>query len=132
MGTNETNNTNFQKPNLIYPELSYTITGFNVHNELGPYARERQYGDRLELKFREHNVSYQREVYIAQSGNIVDFVADKKIALELKAKRILTKDDYFQLQRYLQESQLRLGLLVNFRNKYLKPVRVVKIDCFRD
>lgn len=70
MGTNETNNTNFQKPNLIYPELSYIVTGFlfNVHNELGPYARERQYGDRLELKFREHDMPYQREFILPKAG----------------------------------------------------------------
>jgi hypothetical protein len=43
-------------------------------------------------------------------------------------KRILTKEDYYQLQRYLQESRAKLGLLVNFRNKYIKPKRVVRID----
>ena len=30
----------------------------------------------------------------------------------------------------LQETQLKLGILVNFRNKYIKPVRIVRIDTF--
>lgn len=53
---------------------------------------------------------------------------ENRIALELKAKRGLLSEDYVQIQRYLQESQLKLGLLVNFRDKYLKPNRIVKID----
>jgi len=32
------------------------------------------------------------------------------------------------VQRYLQTANLKLGLLVNFRNRYLKPVRIVKIE----
>ena len=115
---------------VIYPGLSYLLVGicFSTHNELGPYAREKQYSSLIENKLKETNLSYKREFQISGSGNIVDFLVEKKIILELKAKRILTKDDYFQLQRYLQESKIRLGLLVNFRNKYIKPVRVVRID----
>ena len=131
MGTNDTNNTNADKQGkLIYPKLSFTIVGilFSVHNNLGPYAREKQYGDEIEQKFKEAKITYKREVIIGSSGNILDFVVDNKIALELKTKRILTKEDYHQIQRYLQESQLKLGLLVNFRNKYIKPVRIVRID----
>jgi len=46
---------------IIYPELSYKITGilFATHNELGQYAREKQYGDLLEKKFKEINEAYQ-------------------------------------------------------------------------
>ena len=38
---------------VIYPELSYVINGilFSTHNELGCFAREKQYGDVIERKF---------------------------------------------------------------------------------
>lgn len=119
-----------KKPELIYPELSYTLTGvcFAVHNELGPYAREKQYGNAIETKLKEIGIPYKRELQISDSGNIVDFLIDGKIVLELKSIRILSKMEYFQMQRYLQESKIKLGLLVNFRNKYIKPVRVIRID----
>ena len=135
MYTNKTNNTNSASDSkLIYPELSYTITGllFSVHNDLGPYGREKQYGDKVEEKLKEANIPYKREFLIPGTGNILDFVIADKIALEFKVKRMLAPEDYYQMQRYLQESNLRLGLLVNFRNKYIKPVRIIRIDNFKE
>lgn len=60
---------------LVYPELSYNITGicFQVHNELGRFAREKQYADLLEIKLREKQVQYKSELNISNSGNIIDF-----------------------------------------------------------
>ena len=117
---------------VIYPELSYVITGvlFSTHNELGEYAREKQYGDLIESKLKEIKMSYKREIAISDSGNILDFIIDNKIALELKSVRIITKDNYRQIQNYLQQTGLKLGILVNFRSKYLKPVRIIRIDSF--
>lgn len=119
-----------EKVGLLYPELSYTITGicFSTHNELGQFAREKQYGDMLEKKLKDSNLAFVREQAVGKSGNILDFVIENKIAIELKAKRSIIAEDYRQVQNYLQDSQLRLGLLVNFRNKYLKPIRIVRID----
>ena len=114
---------------VLYPELSYQITGilFDVQNELGPYAREKQYGDLIEEKLKEFKISYKRELTIGSSGNILDFLIDEKIILELKAVRILTREHYRQIQNYLQQTRLNLGLLVNFRSKYIKPARVIRI-----
>lgn len=62
-------------------------------------------------------------------GNKVDFLIDGKVIVELKAKRCITRDDYYQVQRYLRGADLRLGLLVNFRDRYLKPKRVLNSKC---
>lgn len=114
--------------NVLYPELSYIITGilFGAHNELGQFAREKQYGDSIEGKLKESKIIYRREVNI-DGGNILDFIIDDKIILEIKAVRIITKDNYRQIQNYLQQTGLRLGILVNFKNKYVKPIRIIRI-----
>ncbi|OGD68854.1 hypothetical protein A2996_02610 [Candidatus Campbellbacteria bacterium RIFCSPLOWO2_01_FULL_34_15] len=115
---------------IIYPDLSYKITGilFSVHNELGQYAREKQYGDLLENKLNEINLPYEREVRISNSGNVLDFIIDKKNVLELKSVVAINRDNYRQVQNYLQVTNLKLGLLVNFRAKYLKSIRIIRID----
>lgn len=123
-------NTNKTTSKVIYPKLSYEITGilFETHNELGPYCREKQYADVIESKLKKKGIAYRRECTIGETNNIVDFIIEDTILLELKTDRFLTKAHYFQTQRYLQETRLNLGLLVNFRNKYLKPNRIVRID----
>ena len=60
-------------------------------------------------------------------GNIVDFIIDGKILIDLKAKRFITKEDYYQMLRYLKSSGLKLGLVVNFRGTYLKPKRIINL-----
>jgi len=68
---------------VIYPELSYLINGilFDVKKELGQYAREKQYGDLLEKKFKEKAFYYRREVSVGNTGNIIDFLIDDKIVI---------------------------------------------------
>jgi GxxExxY protein len=119
---------------LIYPELSYTICGllFYVHNKLGRFSKEKNYADALELLFKENSILYKRE-YVAATDIVsrklnlyrFDFFVDDKILIEIKAKNVLTKDDYYQVKKYLTVQNLHLGLLVNFRDKYLKPQRIV-------
>ena len=44
--------------------------------------------------------------------------------LELN-KNFITKEDYYQMQRYLKAANLKLGLIVNFRTTYLHPKRIL-------
>jgi len=121
-----------RKASLIFPELSYQITGilFTTHNELGRFCSERQYCDLLEQKLQEKNIKYVREKNINDNikGDRVDFCIENKIVLECKAKKLVTKEDYLTLQRYLQNSGIHLGMIVNFRNTYLRPKRIIRIE----
>lgn len=132
MNTNDTNNGD----KIVHKELSYLITGilFEVHNKLGRYGREKQYGDMLEVILKEKAILYEREKSLPidkienRFTNIVDFVINNELLIDLKAKDLVTKDDYYQMNRYLNASGLKLGLIVNFRNKYLKPIRVIRAN----
>ncbi len=116
------------KKEFLYAETTYKINGllFSVHNELGMFAREKQYADSFETKLKESGIAYRRELRIGDSGNILDFLIDDLIIIELKSKPFLLREDYFQTQRYLDSLNLRLGILVNFRTKYLQPKRILR------
>jgi len=123
-----------KKKELIYPELSYELNGilFMCHNKLGRYRSEKEYGDFLEEAFKNYNITFEREKSLPPSfkgeqsrRNIIDFVIEDKVILELKAKLVTSKDDYFQMQRYLGAFDKRLGIIANFRQKYLRPKRIV-------
>ena len=130
MSTNDTNK------KIIHKELSYKLVGlfFEIHNALGRFCKEKQYGDALEELLRKQGVQYKREKEIPVLGipnkftNKADFVINEEILLELKAKPIITKEDYYQTNRYLNASGYKLGMIVNFRNKYLKPIRVIRAN----
>jgi GxxExxY protein len=119
---------------VIFPKLSYKLGGFlfKTHNELGRFCNEKQYGDFMERLLRESNTQYEREKILPASfqgertgRNKVDFLIEDKIVLELKAKRILSREEYYQTRRYLEALNLKLAVLVNFREKYLKPRRIL-------
>src|SRR3990167_214053 len=120
-------------PRIVEKELSYRLNGvlFRVHNQLGRFARERQYGDVLAQELERERIPFLREAALEIAGrksNFADFLVDGKIAVELKAKSFVDKEDYYQIQRYLQTANLKLGLIVNFRERHLKAHRVLNAD----
>lgn len=128
MHSNLRMSTNIRKE-VLYPELSYEVVGacFDVHNELGRFAREKQYADLLEKKLIARGLKYVRELRLGDSGNIADFLVENKIIVELKTVRALTRDYFHQTQNYLQQSRIDLALLVNFSDLVLKPRRILRL-----
>lgn len=119
---------------VIYKDLSYKISGllFYIHNKLGRFSKEKNYADALELVLKENDIPFSREQalstdILSKKLNLYryDFLIDNKVLLELKAKDLVSKDDYFQVLKYLKLNNMKLGLLVNFREKYLKPRRIL-------
>ena len=58
-------------------------------------------------------------------GNIVDFVIENKIPVDLKAKKYITREDFRQMLRYLRSGNYKLGLIVNFGKSKVAIQRVV-------
>ncbi len=119
---------------IIYPELSYKVTGLcmKTQEKVGRFGKEKQYADALEILLKQEGVPYRRETPLAINigngvvgGNVADFVIADIILLEIKAVPFLRKQDFYQTMRYLEAANLRLGLLVNFRSRYLKPKRIL-------
>jgi len=119
---------------VIYPELSYELNGvfFKVQNELGCFCREVQYCDAIEKILKDKSIEYKREYCIKAVNNLIkdnsnriDFLIENKIIVEIKAKRVIGREEYNQIQRYLKSANLKLGLVVNFHQKYLIPKRVL-------
>jgi GxxExxY protein len=79
----------------------------------------------VENRLKIQKIPYIREARIGDLQDIPDFIVWDLIVLEFKAKPFLQREDFEQVQRYLQQTNLKLGILVNFRAKYLKPQRIL-------
>lgn len=137
MANQHANTTNSADNKILHAKLSYQITGvlFKVHNALGRFCNEKQYADALECSFRESGINFKREQELEKSfeaeqagRNRVDFLIEDEIVLEIKAKRIIERRDYFQMKRYLVAGNKKLGILVNFQQRYLSPKRVLNSE----
>jgi len=128
-------NTNANMSDLIYKDECYKIYGicYDIQNKVGSVFNERQYQDVLEVKLKAEGIPYEREKDLLFDlgneakfgGNKVDFVVFGKIAVDLKAKKFITREDFRQMMRYLKSGKYKLGLVVNFRGNKVVIKRVV-------
>ena len=128
------------KNKIFYPKLSYQITGlmYETHNRLERYRNEKQYADYFEELLKRENIQYQREKPLPSSfagekeyRNVPDFVIKEKIIIDFKAKRMITKDDYYQMRRYLSSYNKVMGIVVNFRSRSLSPKRILNAELLK-
>lgn len=109
---------------LIFARETYLLRGilFEVYNELGSSQKEMVYSKAIEIAFEKRNIPYEKEKKIDLSfegkklGNLfIDFIVWNKVGLEIKAKPLITREDFRQALRYAETLNLPLILLVNFR-----------------
>lgn len=118
---------------LIYPELSYTLTGilFDIHNALGNKHQEKHYQKAIAIKLKEAGIPFTKEAKLDLSFGddklgtaFADFVVDDKIILETKVIWRISPGDIKQVLRYLKAANLKLGIIANFRHQRLELRRV--------
>ena len=119
---------------VIYPELSYTITGvlFYVQNTLGVGHKEKYYEEAVAQELAKRGVLFTRQFYVPviyEGKNIgkyyFDFLVDNKIVVELKVGNHFSPQSIEQTYRYLRVSDLRLGILARFSHDGVKIKRVL-------
>ena len=120
---------------IIYKEESSKIVGaiFEVHKHLGVGLLEKVYQEALAIELEKRNIPFEREkiydVYYKgqklDSHYIADFVCYDKIILELKAVNQLTDIHKAQVLNYLSITHYKLGILCNFNELFMEPVRII-------
>ena len=109
---------------LIYAEECYKIIGacFEVYKEKGCGFLEAVFQEclALELGFQKIPFDTQRVLRLnykgtpLQQGYLADFVCYDKIIVEIKAVSHLADEHRAQVLNYLNATDYKLGLLVNF------------------
>jgi GxxExxY protein len=101
---------------------------FKIHRALGPGLLESVYEEILVYELEKENIKVERQVGIGVDweGKKIplafraDLIVEKKLIVELKSVKSL--DDVFKkkLHTYIRLAGIKLGLLVNFNEVYLK------------
>ena len=101
---------------------------FEIHRNLGPGLSESVYAAALELELKQARIPYEREqpVVVEYKGSNLglgfrtDFVVGEKLIVELKSVETVNLSHLKQLLRYLRITNIRLRLLVDFREPLLR------------
>ncbi len=111
-------------------EISRIVIGcaIDVHKELGPGLLESTYEACLEYELKGRGLEVQRQLTLPVNykgklidvGYRIDLMVNERVIVELKAVEEMTKVHEAQLITYLKLSGIKLGLLINFNELYLK------------
>ena len=119
---------------VLYPELSYKIVGcaFEVFNEIGPGHKELTYQKAMKAAFDEARIMHKDNLYwpikfksVVVEKGFFDFSVEDKIVVELKARDNFLKKDFEQLNNYLVNAEMKLGILICFGSEIVVYKRVL-------
>lgn len=125
----------YKMSDFIYQQESYKINGaiYEVHKRLGVGLLEKAYQEALERELKFQGIPFEREKRFdlfyrdekMESYYIADFVCYGKIIVELKAVSELSDAHKAQVRNYLGITGYKLGILVNFNEEFIEPVRIL-------
>jgi len=120
---------------LVHKELSELIIGaaMAVLNTLKPGLDEKLYERALmiDLRKRGHKVDPQRQFEMHYDGQLIgtlipDLIVDELVIADPKVVTAFNDTHFAQMIGYLTLTNLKLGLLLNFKNARLQWKRIVR------
>ena len=101
---------------------------FRIHRLYGPGLFENVYEEIFCYELSKEDVYFERQTPIEliheniklEAGFRADVIIDKTLLIEFKSVEALANVHFKQVQTYLKLSNLKLGLLINFNQVFLK------------
>ena len=115
-------------------DLTFAINGcaMTILNTIGHGFHEKIYENALAVAFKKRKIKFdQQRQFTVRFENedigtfIPDFVIDDRIIVELKTIDKIGNNEKGQVLNYLKASDLKLGLILNFKNPKLDWQRIV-------
>jgi GxxExxY protein len=119
----------YVEPDVELDELARAVIGaaIEVHRRLGPGLDEPLYNGGMRVEMRLRGIPFEPEVLVPvfYKGEPIgkrrlDLIVGGRLIVELKAVEMLTPLHSAQLRSYLNITNCRLGLLINFNTPILK------------
>jgi GxxExxY protein len=111
----------------------YDVMGaaMNVINTLGHGFAEKVYENALAVEFSQKNISFlkQPEFEVTYKGIVIghyipDFIVNADTIVEIKTISAIGQNEIGQVLNYLKATNLKTGLILNFKNPKLEWKRV--------
>jgi len=118
---------------LLHGEITGEVIGcaMEVHRILGPGFQEYTYHRALEKELKEKKIPHisEFEMKVFYKGDVmglrrVDFLVRAIVCVEIKAVAHLDDTNLAQSLNYLEASECKVGLLINFGSKSLQFKRL--------
>ncbi|HXG38555.1 MAG TPA: GxxExxY protein [Bacteroidota bacterium] len=119
---------------LLEKDLVYRIVGcaMTVHNTIGPGLREKTYENALCVELRYQGIRYrQQSRYPVQYRNeiidefVPDLVVEERVIVDTKTAETIIDDHRGTMLNYLRITGLKVGVIINFKNRKLEWERIV-------
>lgn len=120
--------------NLILKDEVFEIVGcaMTVLNELGGGFAEKVYENAMAIELESKGISFKQQspFDVMYKGKMVghyvpDLVVRDEIIVELKTVDTIGKDEVVQVLNYLKGTNLKIGIILNFKHSKLEWKRVV-------
>lgn len=119
---------------LLEKDLVYQIIGcaMAVHNTLGHGLREKTYENALCVEFRHQRIEYSQQTrYPVYYRNelvdefVPDLVVEQRVIVDTKTVETIIDDHRGTMINYLKITGLKVGVIINFKNRKLEWERLV-------